>query len=127
MMKVSRELWFGRDVGDYVAILSFDDRDVVPHWIDWKLVEIFGIDTENTHLFRLDDAIGSTPIEEINKAEADAEGFCKWDGCSELKVDVHVCSPRDLFKLLDALKRVYIECAKITGRDALAMCEEAEE
>lgn len=122
---MNKIIWFGEDIGDYVAILTHkDDGAEASYWVDWKLVEVYGIDDEDKRLFRLDDGIGSNPTLDIELAESDAHGFCKWDGCAELKVDVHVCSPRDLGKLLDAVKRVYVECALITGRDALDMCKE---
>lgn len=62
------------------------------------------------------------PTTELGNAAITAHGFCKWDGCSEFKVDKHICSPRGLKKLSDALVRVYAERAKVMGSDIREMC-----
>ena len=112
---------FGEHPGDYVAVLTHKDEEEVL-WVDWKLVEIYGEDTSGTALYRLDDDIVSDFTDDIDKGDVAATGFCKWDGCAELRVDTHVCSPNDLGDLLDAIKRVYVECADVIERDIQEMC-----
>ena len=113
---------FGNGCGNYVAVLTHKDEEEVL-WVDWKLVVIYGEDANERPLYRLDD-VGSGFTDDIEKAEVAASGFCKWDGCAELRIDEHICSPDDLGDLLDAIKGVYVACAEIIGRDIQDMCEE---
>lgn len=112
---------FGERPGDYVALLTYKDEEEVI-WVDWKVIQIYGEAADDRPLYRLDDGAGSDFTDDIDKAEPAAHGHCKWDGCAELRVDTHVCSPDDVGDLLDAIKRVYVECADVIERDIQEMC-----
>lgn len=118
---MNRVISLGEDRGDFVVVLvyTFDDGDKVSS-VRWRLVR-----RESPTLFEQADSGGRDFTMELDKAETTAEGFCKWDGCAEFGFDgnnAHVCGPAMLGKLLDAIERVYVECAILMGSDVLEEC-----
>lgn len=95
-------------------------------WIDWELYEIIGIDDRTeTVLYDLKGSMSYEPTTDLNNAQPGVTGYCKWDGCCDIDLlSSHRCSVSGLRSLLDAIKRVYIECAKITNSDAWKDCQE---
>lgn len=108
---MKKVIQFGQEPGDYVVVLRYRED---PTWVDWKLIEITGIAPECL-LYSLAGSLDRAPTSNIDAAEAEASGYCKLDGCMEISLNTHLCDARGLAKLLDAIKRVYVECAKITG------------
>ena len=115
---------FGDEPGAYAATLSWRDRDgdEDPYWVDWKLCAVLGVEEDGRILYEKLDGNRYVPEPDANEATPVATGYCKWDGCAQFDVNHHVCSARDLGRLLDAFKRVYVECAQLTGRDAYDSC-----
>jgi len=123
----SKVIPFGSTCGDYVATLRLQDLGTGTGvtWIDWELYEIVGIDgLTETALYSLKGSMSHEPTENLDNAQPEATGHCKWDGCCEINLSSHVCSVLGIRSLLDAIKRVYIECAKITNSDAWKDCQE---
>lgn len=108
----------GEERDDFVAVLTYElAADDKVYSVKWRLVR-----RESPELFELAGSGGCDFTSEIDNAEETVRGFCKWDGCAEFSFDEHVCGPAALGMLLDAIRRVYVECAILMGSDVLEEC-----
>lgn len=111
-------------IGTYVAVLEYNVRDAGVTWVDWRLYEVKALGSDGR--FGYTRAGAPDPLDlvwdELINAEPTVRGHCKWDGCAELQLNEHVCSVSGLRLMLEAIQRVYVECAKVTASDAWADC-----
>jgi hypothetical protein len=75
------------------------------HWCDWELFQQIAWEAGGTPLYRRKGATSSgDDVRSIDEAECEIDGFVKWDGCHEIRMDQpHGCSPKDMRDLLDAV------------------------
>lgn len=128
MSETQRIDFDGCALGTFVAVLAWRERDPIT-WVDWRLYEVVSIsggDGEpEAPWFETPPGPDGARAETVDLAAAApvATGYCKWDGCAEYECHRgHHCGPADLGAFLAALRRVYVECARLTASDALAEC-----
>lgn len=113
----------GAGAGDYVVTLEYHEHQdpFRVTFVNWYLRRIWGVEADTNR--RVYQNADNNITYELEEAEVEVEGFCKWDGCCEIKSDTHICAAHDLLDLLSALQRVYTLCAEITDSDALKDCK----
>lgn len=99
-----------------------DDDDRVL-WVDFELFEVTGIGDDGCILEYSRRGADTLPdfVSSLAEAESAAEGFVKWDGCTQFTVgDVHVDSRAGLLQLLNAIETAREECAMaMPGSDVI--------
>lgn len=87
----------------------------VTHWVDFELFEVASHPAEDpTRLEyeRKGASSGMDTVESMDEAQPLADGFVKWDGCTQFNVaPVHVDSRRDLENLFHGISEARRLCA----------------
>jgi hypothetical protein len=95
-----------------------DDGDI--SWVDFELFEVTGVPHPAgtpAEYQRRDSDHGPDLVRDLDEAESTAEGFVKWDGCTQFEVGaVHVDSKRQLDRLLAAIGEARRRCALAMGK-----------
>lgn len=89
------------------------------YWVDFELFEVHGVpypERKPAEYQRRDSNNGPDLVRDLDEAESAAEGFVKWDGCTQFEVSaVHVDSKRGLDRLLTAIGEARRRCALAMG------------
>lgn len=96
--------------GEYhVRLFADANEEGRTHWVDFQIFEVIGYDSdgEKRKFFNRKDAQSlPDPVYSYDEAEVVAEGFVKWDGCTQFDVgSVHVDSKEQLRALFVAIEK----------------------
>jgi hypothetical protein len=88
-------------------------------WVDFELFEVHGVplpDEKPAEYQRRGSDMGPDLTRDLDEAESTAQGFVKWDGCTQFEVSaVHVDSKDQLDRLLAAIAEARRRCALAMG------------
>lgn len=92
----------------------------MPSWVDFALYEEVTKSDNGVPGYQVSDDSGYLETtENYEEALPVAQGFMKWDGCTQFSIEpLHYDDHRDIAKLFDTILQVRRECARITGNDA---------
>lgn len=89
------------------------------YWVDFELFEVTGVphpEGQPAEYQRRGADTSPDLVRDLNEAESTAEGFVKWDGCTQFEIGaVHVDSKRQLDRLLAAIGEARRRCALAMG------------
>jgi len=109
-------------LGSYTLCLywkpaSPDDDRV--YWVDFELFEVIGLphpEGKPAEYQRRGSHSSPDLVRDLDAAESAAQGFVKWDGCTQFEISaVHVDSKRQLDRLLAAIGEARRRCALAMG------------
>jgi hypothetical protein len=87
------------------------------YWVDFELFEVHGVphpEGKPAEYQRRDSDHGPDLVRDLDEAEVTAQGFVKWDGCTQFDVtSVHVDSKRQLERLFEAIGEARRRCAAV--------------
>lgn len=91
-----RDVLIGEQDDGYLIRLfaAPDSADEDRTWVDFQVIQVFG-----ESLF----AGAMHPVKDIEDAVVLAEGFVKWDGCTQFTVDAHIDHKRELDAMFNAI------------------------
>lgn len=92
----------------YIGVL----RVVGTTWCDFALFSVSGHESENWNRLFFGDCTRMVPLGEVALDDAAASGHAKWDGCREVRMDVHECDDEGMaltFEATAALVRMAVE------------------
>ena len=105
-MVASRITYDGRS--EFGWLVVFNPKK---YWCDYKMFSISTTDESGLLLF--DNC--QKEIDKLTVGDADADGFCKWDGCREINVDIHGCCDGDTEEFLRALAVTVAMASRMAG------------
>ena len=88
--------------GHLIVYRTHHNDEDDPYWCDFAVFGVACDDDNNEPVFN-----GDGPGErftELKLDHADANGFCKWDGCREIRNGVHLCDDDGFEAYLDVLR-----------------------
>ena len=80
-------------------------------WCDYLMFSVSTTDEGGILLFDC----CQKEIDKLAEDDADASGFCKWDGCREINVDTHGCCDGDTEEFLRALAVTVAMASRMAG------------
>ena len=81
------------------------------YWCDYLMFSVSTTDEGGILLFDC----CQKEIDKLAEDDADASGFCKWDGCREINVDTHGCCDGDTEEFLRALAVTVAMASRMAG------------
>jgi hypothetical protein len=84
-------------------------------WVDFEVIEVPMYEQGKPVFYRKEWISLADNTQDPNEADAVVSGYVKWDGCTEFKLDVHVCSGKGMDELFFAIKRARYEAAMLMG------------
>lgn len=102
--------------GGYLIRLYADEWDGGSiGWVDFQVFGLVGEQSDGTFLYPRKDAISSMDlVEDLAQAETEADGFVKWDGCTQFAVGhVHIDHVDQLDRLFESIKLARFEAAQL--------------
>ena len=100
VVSASRITFDGDPANGYLAVLMTTPNDFGDvYWADFLLFSVSGVGDDGDLAFRFN----MIPMRELGEEDAFASGFCKWDGCREIRTSAHVCDDKDMEQFLRAL------------------------
>ncbi len=111
-------------VGDYLVRLWAAEQGESGeiYWVDVEIYACAGYDAQGLLWPAKEQGAHST--HNPDDAEVVVDGFFKWDGCTQLKMDVHVDDNDDLQRLFSAISLARREAAKIVIADKQGLSSE---
>lgn len=79
--------------------------------VDFLVVRVDGVADDGVRLFSKDGRGRST--QNIDEADAETDGFVRWDGCTQFQMDCHIDALTDLESALAAVAQARREAAKL--------------
>ena len=95
----------------YIGVL----RVVGTTWCDFALFSVSGHESGGWDQMVFGDCTRMVPLGEVAMDDATASGYGKWDGCREVRMDVHECDDEGMawtFEATAALVRMAVETVK---------------
>lgn len=97
----------------YLAVLrrhSYQEGAV--HWCNWLLLAVASHNEDGSLGFS---NMGEHSLVDVVEDDIEADGFCKWDGCREIRSNTHVCSGSGFVEYLQALGWTVFAAARAAG------------
>lgn len=93
-------------------------------WVDFELFEVISLDSPNTgklYYERRGATSGMDMVDDLDEAGPVADGFVKWDGCTQFEIaQVHVDHRKDLEDLFHGIAEARRLCAQaMPGSDII--------
>lgn len=126
---VKETFWVGSDFDVFHVRLRWGEpwkhRDGKPGWVDFEVFEVvvMGTETEDVRWFHRKGYTSCPGEETLNADEAEtvAEGFVKWDGCTQWDVSsAHTDSTASMRNLCDAIQLARSRAIEVMGAEEYA-------
>lgn len=105
----------------HVRLYADKNADDETHWVDFKIYEVIGYDSETKqrHFHRDGSNNGADGTTSYDEADTAAEGFVKWDGCTQFgMIPIHADDKYDLIALFAAvLKARELAAEEMPGKE----------
>ena len=96
----------------YIGVL----RVVGTTWCDFALFSVSGHENGDWDQMVFGDCTRMVPLGEVVIDDAAASGYCKWDGCREVRMDVHECDDEGMALTFDATASLVALAARLIVR-----------
>lgn len=112
VVSAARITYDGDADNGYLAVFGVTPNDFGDiYWADYMLFSVSGVGDDGYLAFRFN----MIPMGDLDKGDAFADGFCKWDGCREIRTAAHVCNDGDMERFLRALAVAVATASRLAG------------
>lgn len=108
---------WNKDGDEHHVLLYADEQNGKIIWVDFKVFHVAGSNIDGTEKLLAGE---NHPVKSYDLAEPDAEGFVKWDGCTQFAVDGHVDNRQELTSMFAAIERARSAAAELMPEQDIA-------